>query len=176
MIAGFEEVENQQLHSVNVKTYMKPAPQIQEPKKENIFARALKKIVEAAADEGPPVIQLAGEASREVYCEVVYNPAKKAEAKVIWKLKNSGKTHWPEQLALIPLMSAPTVRMFFESKISPLEANSQSDMAVTIQIPEGCLEKHLIVLFRLKTNKRQFVGPTLLVFVRLVDDPTQKIT
>ena len=57
----------------------------------------------------------------EVFTEVTKTQGKKAQATLVWKLKNSSEdVDWAQDMQLIPVMSSPTLRIHFESSICQL--------------------------------------------------------
>ena len=75
--------------------------------------------------DGEPVIEFtpgSDQSLHEVYCEAVRKSSKECEVTLKWPLYNSRtQTAWPEGMQVIPILCAPSVRMFFESEIAPLE-------------------------------------------------------
>lgn len=71
-------------------------------------------------------------------------------------------------MQLIPIMSSPKVRMHFDSNICQLQGTKSGILNVQIDIPAEFDQKHLIMLFKLKTNKKSFVGPNLLLYVKII--------
>jgi len=126
------------------------------------MTKAFKKLEKAFEQEINPsaelvsAVQEAGNKNSEVYCEVRYTPSQSADANLVWKIKNPKGCDWPEGIRLIPLLHNPSnVKMYFESRICPLQANKTGDLHVSLQIPEGYIkEDYFVCLFKLKTKTR----------------------
>ena len=118
--------------------------------------------------EAPGVAVASLEDPREIYCEVTKQPRKPTEINVNWKLRNTKQTSWTNKMQLIPIMSSPTVRCNFDSDICQLQGMKSGNLNVTIKIPAEFDQNNLIMVFTLKTNKKIFVGPTLVLFVKIV--------
>merc|ERR1719469_1149978 len=67
-------------------------------------------------------------------------------------------------------MSNPTLRIEFSSKIAPLRPGSVEDLKLRVRIPEEYTANHLILMLKLKQEKK-FVGPTMLLFVKIINRP-----
>ena len=136
----------------------------------NIFAKAWKKIEQALEDEETPRILLSDESegkNADVYTEVQFTPGVASDASVKLRLKNGGTLPWPKDMQLVPILSAPTARIFFETKICQLQPGLTSDLEVNLQIPKDYPNNHLIVLLKIKSANRVYVGPTLVLFIQL---------
>ena len=71
-------------------------------------------LIEFAYDQDPSL--------QEIYCEVVQTKGLNTEFNLKWTLYNGrSQLAWPEGLQVIPVLCAPSVRMFFESDICALE-------------------------------------------------------
>lgn len=104
----------------------------------------------------------------EVYTEVTKTELKKSHAHVTWKLKNfNDLNNWSKDMQLIPVMSSPTLRIHFESNISALRPGAVEDLMLRVRIPEEFTASHLILMLKLKQNKR-FVGPVMLLFIKII--------
>lgn len=105
----------------------------------------------------------------EVYTEVTRQETHKVHANVTWKLKNTSKhASWSANLQLIPVMSSPTLRIHFESNICQLRQGSTGELKLKVRIPEEYTANHLIMLLKLRQGKKRFVGPSLLLFVKII--------
>lgn len=106
----------------------------------------------------------------EIYCEVVRSPNTEVEVSLKWTLHNARiNTPWPEGLQVIPVLSAPSVRMFFESDICQLEPNADSDLNVKLKIPQNSESHYYVLLLKIKTGQRYFTGPNMVAFIKLID-------
>jgi len=113
----------------------------------------------------------AGPDYAEVYTEVTRSESKKSHAHVSWKLKNfADLDSWSKSMNLMPVMSNPTLRIEFSSKIAPLRPGSVEDLKLRVRIPEEYTANHLILMLKLKQEKK-FVGPTMLLFVKIINRP-----
>ena len=74
-------------------------------------------------------------------------------------------------MQLIPMLSAPATRLLFTSRIAPLDPESESAMRVKVSLPEDLESNYFMAVFRVKTSKRQFVGPQLVVFIKIKEEP-----
>ena len=104
----------------------------------NIFEKVIKKIVSSVdlAPETMPGVSLAAGQDAEVYCEVSYK-GQATNIELQWRLRNDKNITWPANLELIPVISSPTIRMFFQSNICQLRPKSESTLKVNLQIPEN---------------------------------------
>jgi hypothetical protein len=105
----------------------------------------------------------------EVYTEITRIERKKSNAHVVWKVKNASKRHpLIPNLELIPIMSSPTLNIHFSSKICQLSMNSTGEIKLRIKIPEDYNENHLILVLKLKNKNNRLVGPTLMMFAKII--------
>ena len=87
-------------------------------------------------------------------------------------------------MQLVPLRASPEVRVEFNSAICRLEKNATGTLELSVNIPKDFTADHLVLLLRLKHGENNFVGPPLLLFVKIVgqeksqesdDDETESI-
>ena len=106
----------------------------------------------------------------EVYTEVTRTEGKKAHARVVWKLRNSNEhLKWSKDLQIVPCSSFPTLRIHWESDICQLEYLSNGELKLHVQIPEDFKSNHLILLLKMRQANGQYIGPNLLLFVKLIN-------
>ena len=91
-----------------------------------------------------------------------------SEISVNWKLKNNKQAAWSNKMQLIPIMSSPTVKVNFDSDICQLQGMKSGTLNVKLDIPGEFAENHLIMMFKLRTNKKVFIGPTLCLYVKII--------
>ena len=104
-----------------------------------------------------------------MYTEIVRNKDKTAQANVSWNLKNmSNRFDWGSNMQLVPLRASPEVRVDFNSDICRLEKNATGTLELLVNIPKDFAADHLILLLRLTHGENNFVGPPLLLFVKIV--------
>ena len=72
-------------------------------------------------------------------------------------------------MQLIPVLCAPSVRMFFDSDICQLEPQTSGNLQIRVSIPKDSEHHYLMILFKLKTNGKVYVGPNLVAFIKIVD-------
>ena len=117
--------------------------------------------------EAPGVSMASVQDTREIYCEVNKKHGFAAEVNVNWKLKNTKQSAWPSKLQLIPIMASPTVRCHFDSNICQLQGMKSGNLKLNIEIPPEFDSNSLVMVLKLKTNKKIFVGPTLVLYVKI---------
>jgi len=87
-------------------------------------------------------------------------------------------------MQLVPLRASPEVSVEFNSAICRLEKNATGTLELSVNIPKDFIADHLVLLLRLKHGENNFVGPPLLLFVKIVrqeksqesdDDETESI-
>ena len=71
-------------------------------------------------------------------------------------------------MSLVPLRASPEVRVEFNSEICRLEKNATGTLELSVNIPSDFTADHLILLLRLRHGENNFVGPPLLLFVKIV--------
>ena len=71
-------------------------------------------------------------------------------------------------------MCAPSVRMFFESKICPLEPLATSDLKVTLCIPKDSKHHYYTLLFKIKSPEKSYVGPNMIAFIKIIDSAGER--
>lgn len=118
--------------------------------------------------EPPGVAMATMEDPRDVYCEITKQPNIPNEISVNWKLKNTREIAWNNKMQLIPIMSSPTVKAIFDSDICQLQGMKSGNLNLKLQIPAVFDQNNLIMMFKLRTNKKVFVGPTLVLHVKIV--------
>lgn len=104
----------------------------------------------------------------EVYTEVTKKEGRKAHANVTWSLRNaSTENSWTPKMQLVPVMSNPTLRIHFESSVAGLRPGGVEELKLKVRIPEEFNSNHLILFLKLKQGRR-FVGPSMLLFVKII--------
>ena len=68
----------------------------------------------------------------------------------------------------MPVLSFPSVRVNLESCICQLEGQESGDLQVRIQFPNDFEENYLIMMFKFRTAMDVLVGPSLMVFVKII--------
>ena len=71
-------------------------------------------------------------------------------------------------MQLIPILSSPTLRIFFDSDICRLSAREDGELKLRIKLPEDYPANHLILLLKLK-HKERYVGPTMMLFIKIIN-------
>lgn len=71
-------------------------------------------------------------------------------------------------MELVPIMSAPEMKIFFDSKIQLVAAETDAILNLKIQVPSSYPAKHLVMYFKIK-SKGVFIGPDLVLYVNIVD-------
>ena len=117
--------------------------------------------------EVPGVEMASSVEPREVYCEASKKQGSPLQVNVNWKLRNTKQMAWPSQMQLIPIMSSPTVRCNFDSKICQLQGMKSGELKLNIDIPAEFDSSSLVMVLKLKANKKVFVGPTLILYVKI---------
>lgn len=82
-------------------------------------------------------VELGQNQSGDLYCEIE-RPLEVNKDKTVvihWKVRNTGKKPWPQNLSLFPVMSKPLMRTFYASNISGLAGESEAELTVKIDIP-----------------------------------------
>ena len=72
------------------------------------------------------------------------------------------------------MLCAPSVRMFFESEIAPLEPQASSYLETRLRIPRDSEHHYFTLLFKIKTPSRSYQGPNLIAFIKVIDPEKQK--
>jgi hypothetical protein len=87
-----------------------------------------------------------------------------------WALHNARRNlAWPDSLQVIPVMCAPSARMFFESKVCPLEPLSTSNLQIKLRIPRESNQHYFAMLFKLKAPNSYYTGPNMIAFIKIVN-------
>ena len=103
-----------------------------------------------------------------MYTEVTKKEGRKAHANVTWSLRNaSTENSWSKKMQLVPVMSYPTLRIHFESSVAGLRPGGVEELKLKVRIPEEFNSNHLILFLKLKQGRR-FVGPSMLLFVKII--------
>lgn len=77
-------------------------------------------------------------------------------------------------MQLIPIMSTPTIKAIFDSNICQLRGGKTGNLNLVISLPAEFDQNNLILMFKIRTNKKVFVGPTLVLYVKIV--PTIEVS
>jgi hypothetical protein len=137
------------------------------------FFRMLTRSIAGKLNDLPPRIEFAPGCDpllQEIYCECVLNPNEDSEVSLHWTLFNGWmQVAWPEGLQVIPVLCAPSVRMFFESDICALEPQTSADLKIKLKIPKEAEHHYYTILFKIKTAENFFVGPNLIAFIKVID-------
>ena len=80
----------------------------------------------------------------------------------------SSRFDWGPNMHLVPLRASPEVRVEYNSEIYRLEKNATGALELSVNIPKDFPADHLILLLRLTHGENNFVGPPLLLFVKIV--------
>ena len=59
--------------------------------------------------------------------------------------------------------------MFFESEICPLEPLTSSNLQIRVRIPKDSEHHYMMMLLKIKTNQKMYVGPNLVAFIKVID-------
>lgn len=126
----------------------------------NIFTDKKAQINEIQIANGPDYA--------EVYTEMTKIQGEKAHASLVWKLKNpSEEFDWAADMQLIPVMSSPTLKIAFDSKICQLPKTKTGQLTLRLSLPKDFTANHLILMLKLKQG-RKFTGPLLGIFVKIM--------
>ena len=106
----------------------------------------------------------------EVYTEVSRTEGTKANARVVWKLRNTNEYYkWHAGMQIVPCCSFPTLRIHYESSICQLESLKNGTLKLNVQIPADFKANHLVLLLKMRNQKGNWVGPNLLLFVKVIN-------
>lgn len=101
----------------------------------NIFKKAFRNLFEGMAPEVVPSVELAKNQDPEVYCELIKAPESTLD--VAWRLRNPKGIAWPPGMELVPIMSAPEMKIFLDSKIQLVAAETDAILNLQIQVPSS---------------------------------------
>ena len=65
-------------------------------------------------------------------------------------------------------MSSPTVKAVFDSDICQLQGMKSGNLNLKLELPADFDQHNMIMMFKLRTNKKIFVGPTLVLYVKII--------
>jgi hypothetical protein len=173
-----EEEEEEKVVDIFLKTTMFQEAEVREPaddRKGSLMKSILKpfqNIFHADKNKNnlnKKIVMTGSEDMAEIYTEITRIEGKKSHARVVWKVKNVYTKHpLIPNLQLIPIMSSPTLRIHNDPESCQLLMNSTVEIKLRIKIPESYNENHLILVLKLKQNNQKFVGPTLMMFAKII--------
>eukprot|EP00347_Sterkiella_histriomuscorum_P004328 403360863 len=162
-----EKIENSQLIDISVSISNKPVNPLSQSQKFLSGLQSFRNFFNKKNIPKDKQLYAMIQGQSEIYLEAEADQ----QCTLKWVIQNQAQIEWPKGIIqLVPVYSQPVVLINVKDLQATLKPNETEEIQINLFIPKDIKETYQIVMFRLRTQDRQYLGQPLIAFIKVKRD------